>query len=171
MRIPSICCAALLTVTGMAGAATLNNADKQFLVTVARTDMTEAHEGQMAEDQASRPDVKDFGKTLVQDHTQSYEQLTQLAAKTGVSIPKGIDTAKDANLQHLAHLKGSHFDTAFDTEEIASHRRAIALFKREATSAKDPDVKAFASNMIPVLEKHLQLAEQCAKENTNHPSK
>jgi putative membrane protein len=157
------CCVALVAAAGIANAAALSNADRQFLITVAKSDMTEAHEGQMAEDQASRTDVKDFGKTLVQDHTQSYEHLAELAAKTGVSIPKGIDTAKDPSIQRLAHLKGSRFESAFDSDEIGSHKRALALFKREAANGQDADVKAFASNMIPVLEKHLQLAEQCAK--------
>jgi hypothetical protein len=66
----------------------------------ARTDMTEAHEGQMAENQASSAGVKDLGKTLVQDHMQSYEELTALAAKTGVSIPKGINNGKKTGPSH-----------------------------------------------------------------------
>ncbi len=69
----------MLAVARIACAAPLNNADKQFMIAAARTDMIEAHEGQMAESQAKRADVKDFAKTLVQDHTQSYEQLTALA--------------------------------------------------------------------------------------------
>lgn len=167
MQIRSIlsgaCCLALFSASGIANAAALSKADRQFLIMVAKTDMTEAHEGQMAEDQAGRTDVKDFGRTLVQDHTQSYEHVTELAAKTGVSIPKGIDVAKDATMQRLAHLKGSRFDTAFDRDEVAAHRRAIAAFKREAANGQDADVKAYANTMIPILEKHLRLAEQCAK--------
>jgi putative membrane protein len=155
------CCLALFATTGYA--ATLNNADKEFLITAARTDMTEAHEGQMAENQAGRPEVKDFAKALVQDHTQSYVQLTALAAKTGVSIPKGINTGKDRTIQELAHLKGDRFDREFERNEIAAHKRALEIFKREAANAQDPDVKAYANSTIPVLEKHLQLAEDCAK--------
>ena len=81
MQNRSIRLLALLGVAGAACAAPLNNADKQFLIMAARTDMIEAHEGQMAENQANRADVKDFGKTLVQDHTQSYEQLTALSGQ------------------------------------------------------------------------------------------
>ena len=129
----------------------------------AKTDMTEANEGQIAESQAGRADVKDLAKTLVQDHTQSYEHLTALAAKTGISIPTGINSGKIPEIQQLVHLKVPRFDRQFDTNEIADHRRAIAAFKREATHGQDADVKAYATSMIPVLEKHLQLAEQCAR--------
>jgi putative membrane protein len=152
----------LLAVAGIATAAPRSNPDKQFLITAARTDMIEAHEGQMAENQANRADIKDFGKTLVQDHTQDYGQLTALASKTGVAIPKGIDAAKIPSLEPLIHANGASFDRAFTRDEIAAHRRALAAFKREAEHGRDPDVKAYASSMIPTLEKHLQLAEACA---------
>ena len=157
------CCLAFFAATGYA--ATLSNADKQFMITAAKTDMTEAHEGQMAENQASRADVKDFAKALVQDHTESYVHLSELAGKIGVSIPKGINTGKDRTIQELVHLKGASFDRAFERDEIASHRRALEIFKREAAHAQDPDVKAYATGRIPVLEKHLRLAEECAKPN------
>ncbi len=155
------CCLAFFVAA--AYAATVSNADKQFIITAAKTDMTEAHEGQMAENQASRPDVKDFAKALVQDHTESYEHLSELASKIGVPIPKGINTGKDRTIQELVHLKGAGFDRAFEREEIAAHRRALELYKREAAQAQDPAVKAYATSTIPVLEKHLHLAEECAK--------
>lgn len=153
----------ILLAAAQLAAAALSNTDKQFLITAARTDMIEAHEGQMAENQANRANVKDLGKLLVQDHTQSYEELTALSSKTGVSIPKGIDAARVSALEPLLHLKGDRFDRAFSRDEIAAHRRALAAFKREAEHGQDADVKAYASSMIPTLEKHLQLAEECSK--------
>lgn len=158
-----ICFLTLVGVTGLAFAASLSNADKQFLITAAKTDMVEAHEGQMAEDQAARSDVKDFGKTLVDDHTRSYQQLTALASKLGVSIPTGINSSKEREIAPLERLKGAGFDRTFTRDEVAAHRRVLAEFKREAEHGRDPDVKAFASQQIPVLEKHLHLAESCEK--------
>jgi len=155
------CCAGLVLAAG------LNNSDKQFLIMAARADMTEAHEGQMAESQAKRADVKDLAKQLVQDHTESYERLTQLAANKRVSIPKGIDAAKNPAIVQLAHLKDEHFDHRFSVDEVTSHKQALAAFKREAAMGRDADVKAFAANAIPVLEKHLQTAEACAKQKSS----
>ena len=157
------CCFAMLAAGVVAYAASLSSADRQFMVMAAKTDMLEAHEGQMAENQANQSDVKDLGRTLVQDHTDSYQHLTALAAKTGVSIPKGIDVAKDRSVEQLARLKGARFDHQFAQDEIADHRQALAAFRREAAHGSDTDVKAYASSMIPVLEKHLHLAEKCAR--------
>ncbi|MGA2146288.1 MAG: DUF4142 domain-containing protein [Bryobacteraceae bacterium] len=158
-----VCCLALVAAAGIAYPASLSTADRQFLVSAAKADMTEANEGQIAENQATRDDVKDLGKAMVQDHTENYSKLTALAAQTGVSIPTGINTGKDHTIQQLTHMKGASFDRTFAADEITSHRQAIALFKREAEHGQDPDVKAFANKTIPVLEKHLQMAEACAK--------
>jgi putative membrane protein len=161
--LPGTCCLAMLAMVGISRAATVSNADKQFMITAAKANMTEAHEGQMAEDQASRADVKEFAKTLVHDHSEAYGQLSELAAKTGTTVPKGIDVGKDPTIQQLLHLRGSRFDSQFARDEVAAHRQAIAVFKREAEHGQDPDVKEYASKMIPILEKHLHLAEECAK--------
>jgi putative membrane protein len=133
------------------------------MIIAAKTDMTDAHEGQMAANQASRADVKDFAKTLVRDHTEAYQHLSELAAKTGISIPKGIDAAKDRTILQLVHSKGDRFDRQFAQDQIAAHRQAVVAFKREAAHGQDADVKGYAIKMIPVLEKHLHLAEECAK--------
>ena len=158
-----VCCLATLAAVGIAHATSLSKTDQQFLIMAAKTDMTEAHEGEIAANQTSRTDVKEFAKTLIQDHTESYQHLTELAAKTGISIPKGINSAKVPTIVQLVHLKGANFDRRFVDDEIAAHRQAIAVFKREAEHGQDADVKAYAAKMVPILEKHLHLAEDCAK--------
>ena len=143
--------------------ASLSAADKQFMTEAAKANMTEAHEGQMAQQQASRSDVKDLAQTLVTDHSQAYGELAELANKVGYKIPNGINAAKDPQIVRLVHLKGASFDRTFCSEEVAAHRSAVALFKREAAHGQNADVKAYAARMVPTLEKHLQTAEACAK--------
>jgi putative membrane protein len=156
-------CLSLLVAAGTAYAASLSNADRQFLMTATKGDMREVQEGQMAENQASSACVKDLARTLVQDHNQNYQQLSDLAAKSGVSLPKGTDTANDPTMRQLTGVTGPAFDRQFAHDEVATHRQVIAEFKHEAEYGQDPDVKAFAAQTIPVLEKHLRMAEECAK--------
>jgi putative membrane protein len=160
--ITAICCIGVSAAVA-ASASSISKADAQFMVTAAKADMTEAHAGQMAQQQGRRTDLKAFAKTLVQDHTESYEQLTELAAKTGVSIPKGINAARDRNIERLARLEMARFDRQFVSDVIEAHRHAIAIFKLEAKRGQNSDVKAYAAKMIPVLEKDLHLVEECGK--------
>src|SRR5215469_317844 len=144
--------ACIVGMTGAAFAATLSTADKQFLSAAAKANMTEAHEGQMAAQQASRSDVKDLASMMVTDHSQAYGELSQLAAKVGYKIPVGINAAKEPDIVHLVHLKGASFDRTFCSEQVSAHRGAIALFKKEAAHGQNADVKAYASRMVATLQ-------------------
>jgi putative membrane protein len=163
MWIPKRYCFAVFVFSWMASGASLSNTDRQFLITVAQTNLTEAHEGQMAQNQAASDDVKDLGRILATDCTHSYEELTELAAKAGIAIPKGGNVAKTRSVEQLAHLKGNRFDVLYTKGQVVAQKRAIAVFKREVGHGRDGDLKAWASKMLPIIEKHLQLAEQSAK--------
>ena len=142
--------------------ASLNAADKQFLKIAAEANMMEVHAGKMAEAQASNESVKDFGKTLKQDHTQSYHELALLAQKTGGSIPKGIEVGQDPAMQKLMHLQGKKFDRMFVHDEIQDHQKTIAAFEREAKQGQNPELQSYAQQSLPVLEKHLRKAQMLA---------
>jgi len=160
--LPGLGCVLVLSLPVLAQTKT-SPADRAFMQMAARANMTEAHIGQIAETQASESQVKDFGQKLIHDHTDAYAELTALAAKTGESIPKGIDVRKISTVEQLVKLKGKRFDHQFVQAEIRDHEKAIADFKREAQHGQDPDVKAYASKMIPALEGHLRLAKTLAK--------
>ena len=83
-----LCCLALCCTPVFAQGGTLSKSDQAFLKMAAETDMTEAHMGQMAQDQASEQGVKDLGQALIQDHTKDYNTLSQLATKLGATIPQ-----------------------------------------------------------------------------------
>ena len=141
--------------------ATLSKTDSRFMKRAAQTNMMQAHLGQMAETQAHEQTVKDFGKKLSGDHTNSYEGLTVLANKTGETKPKALRS--DKTLVRLTHLKGKSFDHAFLQAQVQSQRTAIAAFKNEAAHGENPDVKEWANRMVPTLEGNLQMAENLAK--------
>jgi putative membrane protein len=141
----------------------LSNTDKAFLRSAAEADMTEAHVGKMAQDKSSADSIKNFGQSLVQDRTKAYEELTALANKTGVNIPKGIDIRRIRTIEDLTREKGSAFDRDFAMHEVQDHRRTIAEFKREADKGRNADLKAYAQKMIPTLEEHLRKAEELEK--------
>jgi len=106
---------------------------------------------------------KNSPKPLVQDHKEAYRHLSELAAKAGIPIPKGINSARISSIQQLTRLKGDRFDRAFAKEEAASDRQPLVVFKREAVHGHDTEVEDSANKMISVPEKDLRLAEECSK--------
>jgi putative membrane protein len=144
-------------------AADPSKSDAEFLRMAAEADMTTTHIGKMAEDRAATTEIKDFGKKLAQDHTGDYGQITQLAAKTGAEVPKGIDKLDDRQIASLDKLKGKAFDRTFLTREAAEHERLVRLFKQEAEHGNNPDIKDYANKALPIIQGHLHDAQDLLK--------
>ena len=51
----------------------------------------------------------------------------------------------------------SKLDKSFLNQMALDHKKTIALFRRESRSGSDPDLKAFATKMLPTLEEHLKM--------------
>jgi putative membrane protein len=150
----ALCC---IPVFGQAAAATGN--DQTFVDFAGQTDMTEAHFGQMAQDQAAKQDIKNYGQMLTTDHTNDYNQLTAAATKAGDTVPKGIDAANNKMIAPFEKLKGARFDRRFLHDMVTGHEKAIAKYKTEIEKGQNTDVKAYAQQALPTLEKHLQDAK------------
>jgi putative membrane protein len=154
----AVCCAAPSEKSA-------KKSDEAFLSMAAEADMTIAHIGKEAEDRGANEKIKDFGKTLVQDHTSDYESLTELASKTGDAIPKGIDRADYRTAAAMEHYKGKTFDHAFLTNESAEHQKLVHAFKEEAAHGANPAIKAYATKALPTIEKHLHDAQDLLKQS------
>ena len=62
-------------------------ADRHFMDKAAQGGMAEVELGQLAEQNASSQEVKDFGKRMVTDHSKANDELKQLASKQDVTLP------------------------------------------------------------------------------------
>jgi putative membrane protein len=156
----TFCCA---MVWAQAGATSTAGGDQAFVDMAAQTDMTEAHLGQMAQEKASSQAVKDYANMLVTDHTADYTKLTAVAGKAGLSVPKGIDAKHDKMIAPFEKLKGAAFDHRFIHEMAVGHEGAIAAYNKEARDGQNADIKAYATETLPTLQKHEQGAKDLTK--------
>ena len=161
------CCVALAAVPALAQSKPATKGgmtDQQFIDMAAQTDMIEAHLGQMAQDSASSDQVKQYAQMLMSDHTADYQQLKTLAAQANLTVPTAIDGDKyKAMIAPFEKLKGAAFDKKYEQEMVAGHTKALGVYKKEADSAENPQVKSYASATQPVLEKHLSDAKDLSK--------
>ena len=157
-----LCCCAICSVPVLAQG--VDKGDQKFVDMAAQTDMMEAHLGQMAADQALSQNVKDFAQTLVTDHTSDYQQLQAAATKAGATVPQGLDAAHNRMIAPFDHLKGAAFDHRFVSDMVSGHEKAVTAYKREASEAKNADIKAYATNALTGLQKHLDDAKKLEKE-------
>jgi putative membrane protein len=159
----AFCCSPALAAKKSAKSAGAPMSDQQFVDFAAQTDMLEANLGQLASSQASGQGVKDYAQMLVTDHTNDYNQLSTVAGKANLVVPKGLDAAHDRMIAPFQKLQGAAFDHRYIQEMIAGHTKAIAVYKKEAADAQNPDLKTYANQALPVLQKHFDGAKDLAK--------
>jgi putative membrane protein len=138
----------------------LDAADKHFMKEAAQGGMAEVQLGQLATQNAKSDEVKQFGQRMVDDHSKANDQLKQIAEQKGVTLPTDLSSKDKAEKDRLSKLQGEAFDRAYMQAMVTDHKKDVAEFKKEASNAKDSDVKNFASQTLPTLEDHLKQAQQ-----------
>jgi putative membrane protein len=137
----------------------LSAGDYKFVTDATHGGMMEVTLGQMAAQKATDPAVRDFGKRMVQDHQKADQQLMQLVSQKGATLPTDTTGEHKGMVGHLKNLSGADFDKAYMSHMVTDHKKDVKEFQNEAKKAQDPDVRAFASQTLPVLEEHLHLAQ------------
>ena len=149
----------LATGTAPVPAAPLSHGDRKFVEEAAIGSMAEVEMGNLAQQKAGSDAVKQFGRRMVTDHSKANDELKQVAASKGMQVPAALDEKHKKDLDRLSKMTGADFDKAYMSHMLDDHKKDVADFKKQASSAKDQDVKAFASKTLPTLQEHLQLAQ------------
>ena len=132
----------------------------EFMTKAASGGMMEVELGNLAQQKAQSPDVKDFGKMMVTDHTKANDQLKQLAAQKNITLP---DSMSDAHMDHVKELRektGADFDDAYMDLMVSDHEEDVELFQDAAENLEDAEIKNFAATTVATLQKHLDRARQ-----------
>lgn len=150
-----------------AGSSKLDAVDRHFIRKAGEGGLAEVELGKLAAEKGATDEVKKFGQRMVDDHSKANEQLKQLADSKGATLPTKLDPNDQAAKARLEKLSGQQFDRAYMNDMVKDHSKDVAEFKKESTTAKDTDVKSFASQTLPTLQDHLKEARSIApKERT-----
>ena len=147
----------------------LPSGEERFMKEAASGGLMEVQLGKVAAEKGSHQRVKDFGKRMQADHSKANDQLKKIAAKKGVDLPTEPSGEHKSTMDKLTKLSGAEFDREYMDAMVDDHKEDIEKFQTEADKGKDPDVKKFASDNLPVLKKHLELAQSTQKQVKAEP--
>src|SRR5262245_34960554 len=82
----------------------LSETDRAFMLKAAQGGMTEVELGRLAQDKGASQAVKDYGKTLVADHTAANEKLRSIATDEAVILPSALDSKHQSDVDKFAKL-------------------------------------------------------------------
>ncbi|MGI8770622.1 MAG: DUF4142 domain-containing protein [Acidobacteriaceae bacterium] len=154
-------------MNNMQGAENPNGAsamDKMFVKKALQGSMAEVKMGQMAADKSSDPQVKEFGQKMVDDHGKLIDQMKPVAQQVGVTVPSDVSKKDMATATKMQSLSGKDFDNAYIKDMVKDHKTDDKDFKQEIASGQSPAVKQAAQQGDQVIEQHLQMIEQIAKD-------
>lgn len=136
----------------------LNPHDQDFINQAWCANQSDVDLSRLAEQRATRPDVRAFAKKMVDEHSQMNQQLTDVAHSRGAALPKNEDNFHRQQLRALSSAKGSEFDRQYMEAMIQSHQKSVALYQDESRVAGKSDIGSWANSSVPRLRQHLQTA-------------
>jgi predicted outer membrane protein len=152
------------------GKMSVNRSDQQAIIDMAMANMAEVEMGKAVVAKSSNDDVKRFAQQMVDDHGQALTEVQNLAQAKGVTLPGSLDAKHNAELAKLQGMSGAALDKAYMAKGgVQDHRAVHAKLMSIEKKAKDPDVKALAGKMLPVVEQHLKHAEQMSGAKAKMP--
>ncbi|WP_063776660.1 DUF4142 domain-containing protein [Microvirga massiliensis] len=136
-----------------------NTQDRLFARIATIGGMAEVELGRMAEQKGGSDAIKDFGRRMVQDHGKANDQLAGLAKQADIPLPGELDPEHKAMRDQLQAMSGSNFDRAYLHGQIADHQKTVQLLEWEINFGQDAGIKRFASETLPTVLHHLQMAQ------------
>ncbi len=134
--------------------------DGKFMNDAAQGGIFEVEMGQIAAKKAQNPEVVSFAHRMVTDHSKVNAELKQLASTKGITLPTEVSPQQKAQMDKLSALNGPAFDRAYMRAMVTDHEKDLREFEREARTGRDPEIRKFAADTVPILKSHLQEARK-----------
>ncbi|MGE0128098.1 MAG: DUF4142 domain-containing protein [Blastocatellales bacterium] len=140
----------------------ISSFDQEFMTDAARHGMMEVQLGNLAAQKASSTDVKKFGQRIATDQSKIGQMLQQLASSLNVTLPQELTPGQQQEVSKLQDLSGKQFDRDFMSLMLKDHAEDITTYERAINQVTNAELKQFASQALPILREHAELARSIA---------
>jgi putative membrane protein len=110
----------------------------KFIQKAAVSNIAEIQLGQLAQQKAQDPEVKQFAQKMVDAHEKAQRQLEEVAGSAGVSLPSGLDEKHQRIQAKLDKLNGAEFDREYMKVIVDAHKDAEKLMRRRLEPPAPP---------------------------------
>jgi putative membrane protein len=157
------------SMSGMSGESQPGQlSDANIVALLDEANMADSATGAYVVTRATSPDVKAFAKLMMGEHHALRAQGRQLAQRLNITpeLPAN-DPFKPAVEAEMTALKGAAKGAAFDRtyieQEIGIHKAVLDVAGKAHDAAQNPELKKLIEQAGPVIQKHLDHAEQIQK--------
>lgn len=132
-----------------------------FADAAASSDMFEIESSRLAAEKSATAKVKSFAASMIKAHTESTAKLKTAAgaATPPITPTPQLTPAQQQVLDDLKAKSGAEFDTAYAEAQVDSHQAALDALKSYSTTGDVPSLKSFATELVPTVTAHLNMAK------------
>jgi putative membrane protein len=120
--------------------------------------------GQWVSQHTRNAAVRAYADMLVRDHGHGAQQVQAVATRTGITPDASAEEGPRHDTQEimdsLQALSGAAMDRKFIDHAVGDHRKDISDTRDAIEHAQNPAVRTLLEGSMPVLQTHLNRAEQ-----------
>jgi len=124
--------------------------DITFVRKATESGYKEVNSAKEALPQLQQPELKRIAEMLVNDHTGANARLARIAETKHWPV-----SAAPPAGQPPSGTASGDFDAKWTAEMIAGHERSVALYRAQAQAGEDQDLRKYARETLPTIERHL----------------
>lgn len=134
----------------------LSPQDAHFADFIGSAGLAEVQEARLAAEKAASPKVRDFAHTMIADHTAANQQLDTILRHKGLPAPR-LAPKDEKQINAVQDALGTKFDHVYMDDQAHDHAAVLQALQQETRNGRDPALKSFAEQLIPVIQKHIEL--------------
>ncbi|MDF2445819.1 MAG: putative outer membrane protein [Moraxellaceae bacterium] len=134
--------------------------DRNFIEDAITGNLAEIQLGQIAQQRAQNPMVRDYAGMMVNDHTPARQRLMTMASQYGVTPPTELDFMHRRMDKKLRKAEVNEFDEMYIKSQVKDHKKMVELMEEQIQDGENPELKRFASEMLPKIREHLVMAQR-----------
>lgn len=138
--------------------------DENIFAKMGMTDSMEIAAAKLALTKTKNAGVKEFATMMVTEHGKMKSEGAALATRLGITPMPMPDDPGPAQMTAMmeqlnAAPEGETFDRLYTDQMVMSHQQTLDFLTRAATEAKNDSLRAFIEKGRPVVQMHLQHAQ------------
>jgi putative membrane protein len=137
------------------------SAAQSFVNTAAASDAFEIETSRLALTNGASASVKSYAQKMIDAHTGSTAKLKALTAgmTPALTPDPALNADQQQTLDRMKALNGKAFDQAYIAAQTSGHQQTLDALKAYATTGDVPQLKSFATDLIPTVTAHLNMAK------------
>jgi len=137
----------------------LGAADRDMLIKVRQANLWEGPTGELAEQQAVNPAVREVGRKLGIEHAQLDASLQDVAEKLNLVLPSQPSDQQRVWMTDIGRRSGPDFDLAFINVVRSAHGEVMPLVEGVRAGTQNQLVRQFGIEASTVISRHMGYLE------------